>query len=109
MVGKGRQSIPREQHYQEVWSCWRKCVTVGVSFEVSYAQAAPSVAVDFLMPVDQDVDLSASSPARLPARHYAAMTVVFWKPEVLVMQTGKTRLRLMISSESMKTAHQKLY
>ena len=24
---------PREWHYLEVWSCWRKCVTVGVDFE----------------------------------------------------------------------------
>ena len=28
----------REWHYWEVWLCWRKCVTVGVGFEVSYAQ-----------------------------------------------------------------------
>ena len=26
-----------------VWPCWRKCVTVGAGFEVSYAQALPSV------------------------------------------------------------------
>ena len=26
-----------------VWPCWRKCVTVGAGFEVSYVQAMPSV------------------------------------------------------------------
>jgi hypothetical protein len=41
-----------------------------VGFGVSYAQAIPSVAHSFLlMPVDQDVELSALSPAPcLPAR-----------------------------------------
>jgi hypothetical protein len=27
----------------KVWPCWRKCVTVGMGFEVSYAQAIRSV------------------------------------------------------------------
>jgi hypothetical protein len=38
-----------------------------VSFEVSYAQATPSVAHSFLqLPVDEDVELSAPAPC-LPA------------------------------------------
>ena len=36
----------------------RKCVTVGAGFTVSYAQAIPSVIVYFLLPADQDVELS---------------------------------------------------
>lgn len=39
---------------------WRKCVTVGTGFGVSYVQATPSVVHSLLLlPVDQDVDLSA--------------------------------------------------
>ena len=37
---------------------WRKCITVGMSFDVSYAQAMPSVSVQ-----DKDLELSALSPA----------------------------------------------
>jgi hypothetical protein len=33
----------REWHCSEVWPGWRKCVTMGVGFEVSYAQALPGV------------------------------------------------------------------
>jgi hypothetical protein len=41
--------------------------------EVSYAQAAPSVAHSFLLPADQDVELSASpAPPCLPACHHAS-------------------------------------
>ena len=39
------------------------CVTVGVGFEVSYAQAKPSVAHSLLLPVDQDEEPSAPSLA----------------------------------------------
>lgn len=48
--------------------------TVGASFELSDAQATPSVAPSFLLlPVDQDVDLSALSPALcLPAGCHAS-------------------------------------
>ena len=35
----------------------------GAGFEVSYAQAMPSVANSFLLPVEQEVELSAPSPA----------------------------------------------
>ena len=41
-----------------------------VGFEVSYAQAMPSVTVHFLLPMDQDVDLLAPSLApSLPGVH----------------------------------------
>jgi hypothetical protein len=47
-----------------VWHCWRKCVTVGVGFEVSYAQAMTTVTHSLLLlPADQDVELSAPSLA----------------------------------------------
>lgn len=46
-----------------VWLCWGKCVTMGASFEVSYAQAIPSFTDHFLLPVCQDIELSALSPA----------------------------------------------
>ena len=47
-----------------VWPYWRKCSTVEAGFEVSYAQATPSVEHSLLLLlVDQDVDLSDSSPA----------------------------------------------
>ena len=43
-----------------VWPCWRKCVTVEVGFEVSYAQAMPSVTHSLLLlPADQDTELLA--------------------------------------------------
>lgn len=45
-----------------VWPCWRKCVP-GVGFDVSYAQAMPSVTHGSLMPADQDVEHSATFPA----------------------------------------------
>ena len=41
--------------------CWRKCVTVGAGFEVSYAQATSSVTERLLLPVGQNVELSAPS------------------------------------------------
>ena len=37
-----------------------ECVTVGVGFEVLYSQAMPSVANNFLLPADQDVELFSS-------------------------------------------------
>jgi hypothetical protein len=43
--------------------CWKKCETVGMGFEVSYAQALPSVEQSPSLPADQDIQLSASSPA----------------------------------------------
>ena len=53
---------------------WRNCVTVGVGFEVSYAQAMPSVTHSLLLlSADQDVELSAPSPAPFAACHHAAM------------------------------------
>ena len=44
---------------EEVWPCWRECVTVGTVLEVSYAQAMPSVIHSLLLLSDQDVELSA--------------------------------------------------
>ena len=41
--------------------CWRKCVIVRIGSEVSYAQVKPN-SVYFLLPVDQEVGLSALSP-----------------------------------------------
>ena len=44
------------------WLCWRKCIILGVGFEVSYAQAPGRVAHSLLLlPVDQNVELSAPS------------------------------------------------
>ena len=34
---------------EEVWPCWRKCVTVEVGFEVSYVQALPSMEASLLL------------------------------------------------------------
>jgi hypothetical protein len=46
-----------------MWPCWRKCVTVGVGFEVSYTQDPSNMVWRlFLLPVDQDVQLSAAYP-----------------------------------------------
>ena len=50
-----------------VWPCWRKCVTVGVDFKVSHAQAMPSVAHSVFLPSYQDVELSAPLAPCLPA------------------------------------------
>lgn len=33
-----------------VWPCWKECITVDIGFDISYAQANPSVTVDFLLP-----------------------------------------------------------
>jgi hypothetical protein len=56
-----------------VWPCWRKCVTVGLDFEVSYAQAMPRVAHSLLLPASLDVQFSASSPVScLPACCHAS-------------------------------------
>ena len=53
----------REWHYQEVWPHWRKYVPAGVGFEVLYAQTTPKVPYSLLLvPLDQDVELSAPSP-----------------------------------------------
>ena len=43
-----------------VWPCWRKCVTVGVGFEVSYAQDTANVSVNFLLL--QGIGLSVATP-----------------------------------------------
>ena len=44
-----------------------------MTFEVSYAQAVPSVAHSLsLLPVDQDKELLASLTPCLPAHHHAA-------------------------------------
>jgi hypothetical protein len=56
-----------------VWSCWRKCVTVGERFEVSYAQDMSSVAYSLLLPADKDVELSDSTQEQcLPTCHYVS-------------------------------------
>ena len=50
----------------EVWLCWSKCGLVGgtvsleVGFEVSEAQARPSVSL-CMLPADQVIELSATS------------------------------------------------
>ena len=55
----------------------RESVTVGVELEVSYAQAMHSETAYFLLPMVQDVELSAPSPALcLPARHHAAVLIM---------------------------------
>jgi hypothetical protein len=47
--------------------------TTGVGFEISYVQASPSVAHSLLLPSDQDVELSAPSPAPyLSACHHVS-------------------------------------
>ena len=51
----------QEWHYAEVWSCWRKCIAVGVDFEVSYAQATLNMGCSLLLPADQDVELPVPS------------------------------------------------
>jgi hypothetical protein len=54
-----------EQHYQEVWPCWRKFVIVGVGFEIIHAHSIVtySLPLHSLLPLDQDVKLSTPSPA----------------------------------------------
>ena len=53
--------------------CHCVCVTVEADFEVSYAQATPSMTAHFLLPADQDVELLFRSPVScLPACHQAA-------------------------------------
>ena len=52
---------------------WRMCITVWVGFEVSYAQAMPSVEHSLLLlPVDQDVELLVPS---LPAHCHVSCFV----------------------------------
>jgi hypothetical protein len=34
---------PWEWHYEEVWPCWKKYVTVGVAFEDFSAEALPNM------------------------------------------------------------------
>ena len=48
---------------EEVWPYWRKCVTVGAGFGVSYAQDLPSVEHSLFLAADQDTELSATSLA----------------------------------------------
>ena len=57
-----------------VWPCWRKCVTVGAGFEVSYAQAmSTSMAHSLLLPADHDVELWAPPAVPcLPAHGHAS-------------------------------------
>jgi hypothetical protein len=63
----------REQDYWEMWPYWKKCVIMGSGFEVSYAQAMPSMTHSLLLAVDLDVELSAPSPAPcLPAHCHAS-------------------------------------
>lgn len=67
------------------WPCWRKCVTMGVGFEVSYIRLRlhqgqklasswlPTEEGLFLLPSDQDGELSAPSLAPcLPACHHVS-------------------------------------
>ena len=63
----------------EMWTCWSRCgfvgtcASLGVGFEVSDAQARPSVALLFLLPADPDVELSAASPVPcLPTCHHGS-------------------------------------
>ena len=49
---------------EEMWFCWKKCVTVGAGLEVSDTQATYCF---LLLPVDHDVELSAPSPANISA------------------------------------------
>jgi hypothetical protein len=66
-----------------VWPCWRKwCPTVGVDFQVSSRSAQNGIRPSSwlptedslsLLPADQDVELSAPSPALcLPANCHAS-------------------------------------
>lgn len=38
--------------WEKVWPCWRQCVTVGIGFEVLYAQAMPRIGHSLLLPAD---------------------------------------------------------
>jgi hypothetical protein len=46
---------------EEVWHCQKKYVTMRAGFVFSYAQATPNDS-PLLLPVDQDVELSAHPP-----------------------------------------------
>jgi hypothetical protein len=69
-----------EGHYEEVWPHWIRCDLVGGSlslveagFEISYAQATPSVAHTLLLlPGDQEVEFSALPAPCLPAHCHAS-------------------------------------
>jgi hypothetical protein len=57
-----------------MWPCLRKCVTIGVDLEVSEVQVWPVCHSLFLLPTDQDTELSAPSPALcLPTCHHASL------------------------------------
>jgi hypothetical protein len=60
---------PRAWHYLEVWSCWRKCVPVGVGFKTLLINTWEPVSSQ--LPLEQEVELSAP-PARLPKRCHAS-------------------------------------
>lgn len=59
----------RKWHLYKVWT-WRKHVSVGVVFEVSYAEAIPSETVYFLLPARCSRTLSFSSAPYLSACHH---------------------------------------
>ncbi|MEJ1288623.1 gasdermin C [Cricetulus griseus] len=64
----GRRQVPVS--LRQCLGTHRKKCHCDLGFEVSYAQASPSVTVHFLLPSGQDTDLSALSPAPcLPACH----------------------------------------
>lgn len=58
---------------KKVWPCLRKCVTLEVGFEVSFAQVMSRISVYFFLPVSKDVGSSAPFPAPyLPECHHVA-------------------------------------
>lgn len=56
---------PREEHYQEVWPCGKKCISVGVGFEVppNLLLLAPQKTVSCWLSSVIDAELSGPSPA----------------------------------------------
>ena len=57
MAPEGNCTVRRYGFVEYIWPSWRKYVTVGVGFEVSYAQATSSETMHLLLPPDQDVAL----------------------------------------------------
>jgi hypothetical protein len=55
-------------YYSEVWTCWRRCATVGGALRAPSAQALASEEelFSFWLPSDQDVELSAPLTPSLP-------------------------------------------
>ena len=84
----------------QVWDCWRKCVTMGAGFQVSYAQAMPSVAYSLLLPVDQ----STQTP-QLFLQHHVCLYAIVFSVTMIIDGTSKTESQPQLNVFLQKICH----